>query len=458
MSGITSKHKIALVVGTRPEVIKMAPVYFALQRQASIQPVLISTGQHRQMLDQAFAVFGLKPDIDLGLMQPGQTLPDLTGRVLTAMTQVLKQERPAAVLVQGDTTTVLGTALAAFYERVPIGHVEAGLRTYDFEAPWPEEMNRRLADPISRWCFAPTEWSAANLVGERIPQQHVSVTGNTVVDALLWVREKLRREQRSVDEVAARCGIPGEFAGTFLGDAVAPRSSLSGERDSLLGTRYSLSDTGYPEQRVTSNEQRVTSNEQPVTSNEQRVTSTEHPVTNNAPRFILITGHRRESFGGGFENICQAIARIAEKYPDVGLLYPVHLNPNVQEPVRRILGANPRVALIPPVGYEDFIWLMDRCHFVLSDSGGVQEEAPSLGKPVLVMRTTTERPEGVDAGTCRLVGTDPDVIVREASLLLDDAGAYEIRSRLKNPYGDGTASERIAAILARDLCGEGGGR
>jgi UDP-N-acetylglucosamine 2-epimerase (non-hydrolysing) len=396
------KKTVALVVGTRPEVIKMAPVWFALKESASLQPLLISTGQHRQMLDQALGVFGLKPDIDLGLMTAGQTLPDLTARVITSMTTTLREHRPDAVLVQGDTTTVLGTALAAFYERVPIGHVEAGLRTYDYEAPWPEEMNRRLADPISRWCFAPTEWSAANLRAERVPEDRVHVTGNTVVDALLWVREKLRRNGLTSDQIATRCQIPADFAQRYL----APSSSF---------------------------------NLQPSTFN------------SSATRWVLITGHRRESFGGGFENICRAIAQIAEKYPDVGLLYPVHLNPNVQEPVRRLLGGNPRVALIPPVGYEDFIGLMDRCHFVLSDSGGVQEEAPSLGKPVLVMRTTTERPEGVQAGTCRLVGTAPDVIVREASLLLDDAADYQRRSALKNPYGDGTASHRIADILAQAL-------
>lgn len=377
----------------------MAPVWFALRNSERLRPLLISTGQHRQMLDQAFAVFGLKPDVELGLMQPGQMLPDLTARVITAMTAYLREHRPAAVLVQGDTTTVLGTALAAFYEQVPIGHVEAGLRTYNYEAPWPEEMNRRLADPISRWCFAPTAWSASNLIGERIRSDQVHVTGNTVVDALLWVREKLQRSDPAAAQVAARCHIPGDFA-----------------------ARYLISDNG------------------------RRLGGSAA-----ASRWILITGHRRESFGEGFDNICRAIARIAEKYPEVGLLYPVHLNPNVQEPVRRILGDNSRVALIPPVRYEDFIWLMDRCHFVLSDSGGVQEEAPSLGKPVLVMRTTTERPEGVDAGTCRLVGTTADVIVREACELLDDAAAYARRSGLKNPYGDGRASMRIAEILSKEL-------
>lgn len=395
------KKTVALVAGTRPEVIKMAPVWFALRESAELAPLLISTGQHREMLDQAFAVFGLKPDVELGLMQPGQTLPDLTARVVTGMAGVLREHRPAAVLVQGDTTTVLGTALAAFYERIPLGHVEAGLRTYNYEAPWPEEMNRRLADPISRWCFAPTEWSATNLRAERIPEDRIHVTGNTVVDALLHVRERLRRSNVSPEQVAVRCGIPAEFAAKYLSNASQP---------SAFGSR--LPSPG-----------------------------------SNTPRWVLITGHRRESFGRGFENICRAIAELAQRHPNLGLLYPVHLNPNVQEPVRRILGRNSRVALVPPVGYEDFIWLMDRCYFVLSDSGGVQEEAPSLGKPVLVMRETTERPEGVEAGTCTLVGTDYGVILREADVLLGRPEEYRRRAALANPYGDGQAGARIGRIL-----------
>lgn len=396
------KKTVAIVAGTRPEVIKMAPVWFALRESPTLEPLLISTGQHREMLDQAFGVFGLKPDVDLGLMQPGQTLPDLTARVLTSMAAVIRERRPAAVLVQGDTTTVLGTALAAFYERVPLGHVEAGLRTYNFDAPWPEEMNRRLADPISRWCFAPTEWSAANLRAERTPAEQVHVTGNTVVDALLWVREKLKRNGLTADQVCSRCKIPAEFAARYLGD------------DRALNCQHSTS-------------------------------------SSTAKRWVLITGHRRESFGQGFENICRAIGELARRYPDLGLLYPVHLNPNVQEPVRRILGTNPRVALIPPVGYEDFIWLMDRSYFVLSDSGGVQEEAPSVGKPVLVMRDTTERPEGVEAGTCRLVGTEPSRILREAITLLDDEAGYGRRAGLRNPYGDGTAARKIVTVLESSL-------
>lgn len=367
----------------------MAPVWFALQRSAKLQPLLVSTGQHREMLNQTLGVFGLRPDVDLALMLPGQTLPELTAKVLASVTTVLRDRRPAAVLVQGDTTTVLGATLAAFYERVPVGHVEAGLRTYDYNAPWPEEMNRRLADPLSRWCFAPTEWSAANLRAERIRAELIHVTGNTVVDALLWVCNELKRRGSS-EGLVTRCGVPADFAQRYLS-------------------------SGGP------------------------------------ARWLLVTGHRRESFGGGFEKICQAIAMIVRQYPDVGLLYPVHLNPNVQEPVRRLLGGEPRIALVPPMAYEDFIWFMDRCHFVLSDSGGVQEEAPSLGKPVLVMRDTTERPEGIEAGTCRLVGTEPVTIVREAARLLDDPAAYASRAALRNPYGDGTAAARIVAILERDL-------
>lgn len=384
----STRRSILLIAGTRPEVIKLAPLYFALARTPWFRPVFLSSGQHRQMLDQAFAVFGIRPDHDLAVMRPGQDLTGLTARLLEGVGGYLDELRPAAVLIQGDTTTVLASALAAFYRHIPVGHVEAGLRTYDFEAPWPEEMNRRLVDPISSWCFAPTAASRENLVREQVPPGRVFVTGNTVIDALLWVREKLHRRGLDAAEVARRCQVPQEFAREFFRDG---------------------------------------------------------------RRWLLITGHRRESFGSGFENICRAVQQLAAEHPDVGLLYPVHLNPSVQEPVKRLLGGNPRVALVPPAGYEEFIWLMDRCHLVISDSGGVQEEAPSLGKPVLVMRETTERPEGVAAGTCRLVGTDPERIVREASLLLGDEAEYQRRSGLKNPYGDGSASRQIADILRREL-------
>lgn len=380
---------VALVAGTRPECVKMAPVYFALRESGKLRPVFVSTGQHRQMLDQTLAVFGITPDHDLNLMQPGQTLPDLTARVLTATTAWLSEHRPAAVLVQGDTTTVLAAAMAAFYQRIPIGHVEAGLRTGDMTSPWPEEMNRRLTSPLARWNFCPTDVSRANLLREGIPAATCHVTGNSVIDALLRVRDGQRRRGLDAAEVAAKIGIPAAFAARYLSDARAP--------------------------------------------------------------WILVTGHRRESFGGGFERICEAINRLTELHPEVGVLYPVHLNPQVQEPVRRILGSNPRVCLVAPAAYEEFVWLMDRCHFLLSDSGGVQEEAPSLGKPVLVMRDTTERPEGVAAGTCKLVGTDPEVILREADILLNQPAEYARRSGLRNPYGDGTAAARIREVLERDL-------
>lgn len=398
------KKAIGVMVGTRPEVIKMAPVYAALRESTLLTPVLISTGQHRQMLDQAMSVFGLVPDHDLQLMQPGQTLPDLTARVIGAVTQVLRDRPPSVFLVQGDTTTVLGSALAAFYADVPIGHVEAGLRTNNLRLPFPEEMNRRLTSPLARWNFCPTELSRENLLKEQIPADRCHVTGNTVIDSLLWMRSRLVKRGIGIVSVAQRLGIPATFAERFLDD-----SNL-------------------------------------------RSQSSAFPPP--AP-WVLVTGHRRESFGGGFERICEAINRLTQAFPHLGVLYPVHLNPQVQEPVRRLLGNNPRVALVNPAGYEDFIWLLDRCTFALSDSGGVQEEAPSLGKPVLVMRDTTERPEGVGAGTCTLVGTDPERILAESHRLLTDPAEYARRSALKNPYGDGRAAERIVRILERDLRWEG---
>jgi len=398
------KSSIALIVGTRPEVIKMAPIYIALKQSQILQPVMISTGQHRQMLDQTFSVFRLKPDVDMNLMQPGQTLPDLTGRVINSMTTVLNDFKPAAVLVQGDTTTVLGAALAAFYQKIPIGHVEAGLRTGNMLSPFPEEMNRRLTSPLARWNFCPTDLSKTNLLKEGISPDCCYVTGNSVIDSLLWVRDRIRNQGIKPEDVAARVGIPEAFANRFL----QPQSSSLSAQGSQLKA--------------------------------------------SAPRWVLVTGHRRESFGDGFERICEAINRLTQKYPDLGVLYPVHLNPHVQEPVKRLLGSNDRVALVNPAGYEDFIWLLDRCTFALSDSGGVQEEAPSLGKPVLVMRETTERPEGVTAGTCTLVGTDPDKIMAEADKLLSDPDEYARRSSLENPYGDGKTAERIVKILEQDLC------
>lgn len=383
------KKKIGVVAGTRPECIKMAPVYFELQRSETLEPVFLATAQHRQMLDQTLNVFGIRPEHDLDLMQPGQTLADLTARVIQSVSQWCQREQPAALLVQGDTTTVLASAIAAFYHGVPVGHVEAGLRTGNMQSPFPEEMNRRLTSPLAKWHFCPTDLSRDNLLAESIDGSQIFVTGNTVVDALLWVRDQLASRGVTRDSVIRSTGMPAPFVDRFL----------------------------VPEDG----------------------------------RWILVTGHRRESFGGGFERICQAIAELARRYPDVGILYPVHLNPNVREPVNRLLGSNPAIALIEPVDYLQFVWLMDHCTFLLSDSGGVQEEAPSLGKPVLVMRDTTERPEGVAAGTCRLVGTEPQRILEEAALLLDDPAEYRRRSSLANPYGDGQASQRIRQVLEASL-------
>ncbi len=380
---------IVIVVGTRPEVIKMAPVVMELRKSSTLKPILLSTGQHRQMLDQALKSFDLQPDFDLALMQPGQTLTELTARVLTSVGSFLVERKPDAILVQGDTTTVLASALAAAYARVPLGHVEAGLRTYNFDAPWPEEMNRRLTSPLCRWAFVPTEQSKANLLQEHIPSERCFVTGNTVIDALLWMRTRLESLRVDSVQLAQRLGIPDSFTGAYL--------------------------------------------------------------TGSRKPWVLVTGHRRESFGQGFDSICQSLLRLAGEHPDLGILYPVHLNPNVREPVDRLLSKHNRIALIEPTGYEDFIWLMDRCKFIISDSGGVQEEAPSLGKPVLVMRETTERPEGVGAGTCRLVGTDPQRISVEARVLLENPSEYERRSALANPYGDGRAATRIREILEREM-------
>jgi UDP-N-acetylglucosamine 2-epimerase (non-hydrolysing) len=385
---------VAIVAGTRPEVIKMAPVYLALQRSHTLRPVFLSSGQHKEMLQQACSVFGIVPDRDLKLMRPQQTLPGLTARVIEGAAQALRETKPAAVLVQGDTTTVLGFSLAAFYERIPVGHVEAGLRTHNLQSPWPEEMNRRLTDPLSEWCFAPTESCKENLLAEGIADTRVHVTGNTVIDALFQVRERLL-SNGTARRLSAELGVSEPFARQYLQD----------HGESLQGNS----------------------------------------------RLILVTGHRRESFGHGFRNICAAIRSLADRNPDVGIVYPVHLNPNVQEPVRQILANHPRIQLLSPVSYEQFVWLMTQSRFILSDSGGVQEEAPSLGKPVLVMRETTERPEGVLAGSCRLVGTDGEAIVNESELLLRDQDEYARRCVLRNPYGDGHAAERIVAVLGRSL-------
>jgi len=344
------------------------------------------------MLAQALGAFGIRPDHDLDLMRANQSLSGLTASVLTAVQSYLEATNPAAVLVQGDTSTVLASALAAFYSRIPVGHVEAGLRTRNMDSPWPEEMNRRLVAPLCRWQFCPTTASQRNLLDESVPAGNCYVTGNTVIDALLWIREKAIQNVVDANLVAQQIGVRPEFAERFL--------------------------------------------------------------CNPKGRWILVTGHRRESFGQGFEDICKALAQVVETHSDVGVLYPVHLNPNVREPVRRVLGARENIELVEPVGYETFVWLMDHCSIILTDSGGVQEEAPSLGKPVLVMRDTTERPEGIIAGTCRLVGSDPVAICREIAILLGDENDYLRRSRLANPYGDGHAADRIQLTLERDLVHE----
>ncbi len=372
-----SSRKIAVVVGTRPELIKMSPVYLALRAEPGTSVTLVATAQHREMLDQVCAAFGIVPDVDLDLMRPNQTLAEITGRVTGGVQKVLADLRPDAVLVHGDTTTCLCSALAAFYERIPVGHVEAGLRTYDFDGPWPEEMNRRLTDPICRWCFAPTPRAAENLRRERIPEPNIHIVGNTVVDALLLGLDRIRGDRPSVP------GLPEE--------AIADR------------------------------------------------------------RLILVTGHRRESFGPPFRELCEALREIVALHPDVVLVYPVHLNPNVQRPVNEILGGQERIHLIRPLPYLPFVHLLDRCHLVVTDSGGIQEEAPSLHKPVLVTRAATERPEAVEMGMARLVGTSREAIVSETSRLLDEPSAYRAMARGVNPYGDGKAAERIVRILASTL-------
>jgi UDP-N-acetylglucosamine 2-epimerase (non-hydrolysing) len=366
-------HRIALVVGTRPELIKMAPVLLELRKRPGIAATFIATAQHRQMLDQACAAFGISPDIDLDLMRPDQSLTDITTGVLSGMQETFAQLKPDAVLVHGDTTTCFATTLAAFYANVPVGHVEAGLRTYDFNAPWPEEMNRRLVDPLCRWCFAPTPRAAENLRAERISEDRIHVTGNTAVDALLLALQRSR---------AHRSSIPG----------------LSS--DALDGKRL-----------------------------------------------VLVTGHRRESFGEPFRELCLALRDIVEMHRDVAIIYPVHLNPNVQRPVREILGDVERVHLIPPLEYLPFVSLLERSTLIVTDSGGIQEEAPTLRKPVLVMRRATERPEAVELGLAKLVGTSRHAIVNEASRLLDDPAAYAEMITDSNPYGDGRAAERIADVL-----------
>ncbi len=367
--------KVMVVFGTRPEAIKMAPVVRALRQRQDIRVQVVVTAQHRRMLDQVLELFGITPDVDLDIMREAQRLPDLTARILQAMAPVLDDLAPDLMLVHGDTTTTLAAALSGFYARVPVAHVEAGLRTGDMHSPWPEEMNRRLVAPLCALHFPPTGRARDNLLAEGISASSVHVTGNTVIDALLHVDARLQ------SDAAIRTGIEADF------------SFLSRDR-----------------------------------------------------RLLLVTGHRRENFGPGFERICRAIARLAER-EDVEVVYPVHLNPRVQQTVMPLLSGRDNVHLIEPLDYLPFVYLMRRAELILTDSGGVQEEAPSLGKPVLVMRENTERPEAVEAGTVLLVGTDEDAIVAAANRLLDDPAAYSRMSLAHNPYGDGNAAERIAGVI-----------
>lgn len=367
------KKKVFVVFGTRPEAIKMAPVVRALSGAEGISVRVCVTAQHRQMLDQVLKLFSIQPDYDLNLMRSGQDLTDITANVLLGLRSVLREEAPNLVLIHGDTTTTMAAALAAYYERIPVGHVEAGLRTGNIYAPWPEEMNRRIAGSITSLHFAPTERARDNLLREGVAPDQIHVTGNTVIDALLAVVEQTRQ-------------------------------------DVTLQRQFDFLD---PDRRT-----------------------------------ILVTGHRRENFGDGFERICLALGELAER-KDTQIVYPVHLNPNVQQPVRRVLGNTQNIHLLEPLDYLPFVALMDRAELIITDSGGVQEEAPSLGKPVLVIRETTERPEAVDAGTVRLIGTDQRRIVEEATRLLDDAGAYAAMARAHNPYGDGHAAARIAATITK---------
>ncbi len=372
-----SMRKILAVFGTRPEAIKMAPLVKALQMEPEFEVEVCVTAQHRQMLDQVLELFNITPDYDLDLMRPGQDLTDITASVLIGMRGVLRRAMPDMVLVHGDTSTAFAASLAAFYEKIEVGHVEAGLRTGNPYSPWPEEMNRRLTGAIAALHFAPTERARTNLLAEGVGQDKVHVTGNTVVDALLSIVNRIQSDQ-------------------FL------RQELSNQFEDLDPTK----------------------------------------------RLVLVTGHRRENFGAGLEEICVALEKIAER-GDVEILYPVHLNPQVREPVHRILGKTSSVHLIEPLDYLPFVYLMDRSFLILTDSGGIQEEAPSLGKPVLVMRETTERPEAVDAGTVKLVGVSSGKIVAAVNELLDSDKAYQIFSRIHNPYGDGSACQAIVQILKR---------
>ena len=396
-----------LVFGTRPEAIKMAPLVKAFaQFPETFETIVCVTGQHREMLDQVLHIFDITPDYDLNIMKQGQDLYDVTSRVLLGMRDVLREAQPDVVLVHGDTTTSTAAALAAFYQQIPVGHVEAGLRTHNIYSPWPEEMNRQITGRIATYNFSPTPLSRRNLLEEKVSEQSITVTGNTVIDALYWVVDKIKGDEH-----------------------------LSAELKSVLAT------AGYDVERLSVNGQQSTDNRQ------------------RSRRLVLITGHRRENFGDGFIQMCTAIRDLAEKYPDVDFVYPMHLNPNVRKPIQEVFVGLDKLSLgegwgeagnmffIEPLEYLSFVYLMEKSTLVLTDSGGIQEEAPGLGKPVLVMRDTTERPEALEAGTVKLVGTNHDKIVTEVSRLLDDAAYYDAMSKAVNPYGDGKACERIVNFI-----------
>ena len=380
--------KVMLVFGTRPEAIKMAPLVKEFQKQPKrVETVVCVTGQHREMLDQVLKIFDIKPDYDLNIMKQGQDLYDVTARVLTGMRDVLKEVKPDVVLVHGDTTTSTAAALAAFYQQIPVGHVEAGLRTHNIYSPWPEEMNRLLTGRLATYHFSPTPLSRNNLIKESVDDRNIIITGNTVIDALYWVVDKIKNNKE-----------------------------LDNELESVL------SKAGYDVNRL-----------------------------DNGKKLVLITGHRRENFGDGFINMCTAIKDLTIKHPNVDFVYPMHLNPNVRKPIHEVFGEDlsglKNMFFIEPLEYLSFVYLMEKSSIVLTDSGGIQEEAPGLGKPVLVMRDTTERPEALNAGTVKLVGTDYNKIVNEVSSLIDDKAAYEKMSKAVNPYGDGLACGRIVNAL-----------
>ncbi|MPW36236.1 non-hydrolyzing UDP-N-acetylglucosamine 2-epimerase [Vibrio sp. B1Z05] len=373
-----NKKKVLTVFGTRPEAIKMAPLVHALNNDERFEAKCCVTAQHREMLDQVLELFEITPDYDLNLMKAGQSLNDVTARIIQELKPVLQEFKPDVVLVHGDTATTFAASLAAYYEQIDVGHVEAGLRTGDIYSPWPEEANRRLTGVLTRYHFAPTETSKQNLLRENFEPSYIQVTGNTVIDALLLIQDKIQNNS---------------------------------DLNATLAEEFKFLDP--------------------------------------SKKLILVTGHRRESFGAGFERICEALARVAKEHDDVQILYPMHLNPNVREPVNRTLGDIDNILLIEPQQYLPFVYLMTRANIILTDSGGIQEEAPSLGKPVLVMRETTERPEAVEAGTVKLVGTDVNVITNELTKLLVDSDAYDQMSFAHNPYGDGLACKRILEELAK---------